>query len=261
MQNHSDSELSVFVNTSDNYSDCWQPFFKLFKKFWNSCPYPVFLNTEKKDFNYKDLNIRCTKVSLNLNQKLTWSQCLKKGLSKVTSPYILYLQEDYFLEHPVKEKKIQIFLDKLRKNEAHGIIFSKCDSYQRESDDLLEIKKEARFRVSLQAGLWKKEVLESLIREHEDAWQFESYGSKRSRKMSLKLYCINTVKINSVKKLPFPYKKTGVVSGKWVSEIVKPLFKKNNISINYSIRGFYNPGTRRKKKNFLLRCIDRLKSL
>jgi len=57
------SELSIFVNTSDNFEDCWDPFFKLFSIFWPNCPFPIVLNTETKDYSYPGLNIRCTKVA------------------------------------------------------------------------------------------------------------------------------------------------------------------------------------------------------
>ena len=39
---------AVVVCSCDKYSDLWDPYFELFKKFWADCPYPVFLNTETK---------------------------------------------------------------------------------------------------------------------------------------------------------------------------------------------------------------------
>ena len=37
-------DLTIFVNTSDNFEDCWEPFFKLFKLYWPDCPYPIVLS-------------------------------------------------------------------------------------------------------------------------------------------------------------------------------------------------------------------------
>ncbi len=41
-------QLTVFINTSDNFEDCWDPFFKLFRLYWPDCPYKIVLNTEKR---------------------------------------------------------------------------------------------------------------------------------------------------------------------------------------------------------------------
>jgi len=42
--------LTVLVNSTDTFSDCWPPFFQLFKRYWPECPCPIILNTETKDY-------------------------------------------------------------------------------------------------------------------------------------------------------------------------------------------------------------------
>jgi hypothetical protein len=60
----------------------------------------------------------------------------------------------------------------------------------------------------------------------------------------------------------FPYHLTGVIAGKWVREIVEPLFLRHGIALDFSVRGFYDRATIvRKRKNFFLRLIDRIRSL
>jgi hypothetical protein len=60
----------------------------------------------------------------------------------------------------------------------------------------------------------------------------------------------------------FPYDATGVVAGRWVESIVRPLFEKYEINVDFSQRGFHDPNVRRRKrKHILLRLLDRIKSL
>jgi hypothetical protein len=60
----------------------------------------------------------------------------------------------------------------------------------------------------------------------------------------------------------YPYKITGITAGKWMENIVVPLFKRNSIYIDFSIRGFHKAQYRNKKRKWLLiRLLDRLKSL
>ncbi len=40
---HTNSELAILVCSCDKYADVWEPFFKLFFKFWPDCPYPIYL--------------------------------------------------------------------------------------------------------------------------------------------------------------------------------------------------------------------------
>ena len=68
--------------------------------------------------------------------------------------------------------------------------------------------------------------------------------------MNEKIYSINGKFFSGLENEIFPYKVTGIIGGKWVGEIVEPLFKKHNIRINYSKRGFYKKVTR-KEGNYL----------
>ena len=165
------NDFSIFVNTSDNFEDCWHPFFKLFHLYWPECPFPIILNTEIKTFAYPGLNIQCTQVALEENRKLTWSECLAKGLASFDSPYLLYLQEDYFLERPVREEHLIDLINELRANNADVIRILECGGagpWQPSANPKLWlVDQHAKYRISLQAGLWRKTVLNDYIRLHE----------------------------------------------------------------------------------------------
>jgi hypothetical protein len=257
------NDLTIFVNTSDSFNDCWEPFFKLFKLYWPNCPYPIVLNTEMKDYSYEDLNITCTKVARGESGKLTWSECLIRALDTIDSKYILYLQEDYFLESPVKSDLLTLLIEEMETKPICSIVLSGgVGPWNLIGSPLIcEVSKFAKWRLSLQAGLWKKNVLRALLRRHETPWQLESYGSFRSRRIKEKFCSVNRNDYIGEGKEIFPYKPTGVVAGKWVREIVEPLFKKNDIKVNFSIRGFHSKlREKRNRKNIIFRVIDRIRS-
>jgi hypothetical protein len=259
----SKNNLTIFINTSDTFEDCWDPFFKLFKMYWPHCNYSIILNTEIKDYSYEDLKIKCAKVAKGESKRLTWSECLMRALDKIDSKYILYLQEDYFLESPVKSDTLISLINEMEAKAICSIVLSGGVGPWNSMDSSLicEVDKSAKWRLSLQAGLWKKTTLRALLRKHENPWQLESYGTRRTRNVKEKFCCVNRDNYIGEGKEVFPYKPTGIVAGRWVREIVEPLFQKNNIKVNFSIRGFHNKlEKKRNRKNLIFRLIDRIRS-
>jgi hypothetical protein len=249
------NNLTIFVNTSDGFEDCWIPFFQLFTKHWPSCKYQILLNTEFKEFSFEGLNIKCTKVHEEFkNRKLTWSECFLLGLEQVVTPYVLYLQEDYFFETPVRLDIIDSFLKKMEGDTSIKYIgLTDIGNYPPfkdfiEDNRLVEVGN-GKYRISTQAALWDKQILLSYILPHENGWMFEIFGTERAKKRSDRFLTANR-NIFSRKNNPIlSYEHTGIIKGRWHPSM-EPLFKKNNIDVNFELRGFY------KSKPYLLRKIE-----
>lgn len=259
-------DLSIFVNTSDNFEDCWIPFFTLFRRYWPDCPYPIILNTETKDFQFGGLSIQCAQVAVGETRRLSWSECLARSLDTIDTPYILYLQEDYFLENPVRTDLLETLLAELRAGRADVIRIKECGGAgpwtPTGNPQLWEVSQTAKYRISLQAGLWRKATLRNHVRLHESPWQLEIFGSARARRKPEKILCINRDLFSSPETEIFPYQATGVVSGQWEEKIVVPLFAKHAIDMDFSRRGFYDSkAPQTKKKPIINRLHDRLLSL
>lgn len=257
-------DLSIFVNTSDNFEDCWYPFFELFARYWPNCPYPIVLNTENKDYSFKGLNIVCTKVALNENRRLTWSECLARALDGISTPYVLYLQEDYFLESAVRADVMEIMLDMLKTMQADVIRLAEAADagpWIKQADEpIWQVTRHAKYQVSLQAALWRKDFLRAQVRLHETPWQLESFGSMRLRRHKTKIFCVNRDLYSGKDKEIFHYTPTGVIAGKWVRQVVVPLFIAHEIAVDFAQRGFYDTTKRKKRRFFWLRLLDRVRS-
>jgi hypothetical protein len=261
------SLYTVFVNSTDSFEDCWYPFFKLFSKYWGGSNPKIVLNTETKDFSYTGLDITCSKVGgSNPTQRLAWGECLLRCLGKINTEIVLYLQEDYFINAPVDVEQIDAFV-KIMLNEHYShislVTFSNGGPWHPTKYPLLwEVDQKASYRISMQAGLWRKERLRFYIRKHETPWQFEVWGTKRAHRIKDSFLCIRHDVCDNRQQYIIPYEPTGIVKGKWKREAVYRLFLENGINVDFSKRGFYDPRQEiRAKAPVVMRAISRLRSI
>jgi hypothetical protein len=246
--------LTVLVNSTDTFDDCWPPFFQLFKKHWPSCPCHVVLNTETKEYSDTELQLECSKVQAGDSAgspRLSWSDCLIRCLHAVRTPFVLYMQEDYFLNGPVDQSFVAECVDIMLEHNVPHIRLMEVDDRARHHGSSLhpllwQIDQRANYRVSLQAGLWSVAALKDLLRSGESAWTFERRGSVRAMSKPDVFLCQSLDHFNRQGRYPVPYQPTGIVRGKWYAPAVVDLFAANGISVDYAKRGFYRESLRRK---------------
>ena len=239
--------LTVLVNSTDTFADCWPPFFQLFKRAWPSCPCDVILNTETREYSDPELRLVCSKVQANDpagSPRLPWSDCLIRCLDAVRTPYILYLQEDYFLNGPVDQSFVAQCVDVMIEHQVPHIRLMEVDFHARYHRTglhplLWQIDQRANYRISLQAGLWNVAVLKDLLRSGESGWNFERRGSVRAMGRPDVFLCQSLDHFNRQGRYPIPYQPTGIVRGKWYAPAVVELFAAHDISVDYEKRGFY----------------------
>ena len=246
--------LTVLVNSTDTFDDCWPPFFQLFKRYWPSCPCAVVLNTETKEYSDTELQLRSSKTQANDphgSPRLPWSDCLIRCLEQVRTPFVLYFQEDYFLNGPVDEAFVAQCVDVMLERSVAHIRLMEVDilaSYHKTDLHplLWRIDQRANYRVSLQAGLWSVAALKQLLRPGESAWTFERRGSVRAMSQQDLYLCQSLDVFNRQGRYPIPYQPTGIVRGKWYASAVLDLFAAHGISVDYAKRGFYQDSPSRR---------------
>lgn len=243
-------KFAVLVNTCDKFEDCWGPFFVLWEKFgFKTLDHAIYLNTERKTFDpptgvaVRSLRV-CETNGWTDPRPPTWSWCLEKALDAIPEDFVLYLQEDYFLDRPADENRIASVLRRMSENPGVGCVRLDCAAMSSPAPDGLfrPIDPNWWYFVSCQAAVWRKDVLRGLLREHEDAWQFERWGSKRARLAGFRFFALEPE--NGC--WPIHYVKTGVIQGKWFEPVV-PLFREHGIEVDFSRRGFYEGKYGRRK--------------
>jgi len=209
---HAD-ELAVVVSSCDGYSDLWPPFFFFFFQYWGNCPYPTFLVANRKRYNDPRVS------TILVGEDLDWSSNLRRALLEIRLPYVLLLLDDYFLKGPVNSQRIhELFLYMKRKGAGCLRLFPSPgpDTPCQDNSEVGEILIGARYRVSLQAAIWKKEILLELLREGESPWELEIKGSRRADTIEAPFLSVS-------RREPWPllYLCTAVVRGKWNREAVR----------------------------------------
>jgi hypothetical protein len=168
----------VLVMSCDAYADLWAPFFNLFWRHWADCPWPVYLGTNQKTFGG---DVRVTTVKGGHG---TWSSQFRGCLEQIDAEFVLLLLDDYFLDRPVSTPLIFERLGSLSSlNGAMLRLFPMPgpDRKLQSHSEIGLIHPRAQYRVSLQAAIWNREHLHSLVNESESIWAFEWNGTERSR--------------------------------------------------------------------------------
>lgn len=255
-------DLTILVCSCDAYEDLWMPFFTLLKRYWSPLDIDIILNTESKSFSMDGLDIQCVHSP---NEK-RYGQRMLNALEHIKTEYVLLLLDDFFLRKPVCEEKIKQIISWLKADE--NIVYFNCDILEAYVD--YEVNKYPGFKrlppasyymLNMQPAIWRTDILKGFWRPDASPWEWETmYNLLALDHPQYKYYsAISTENVF----LDYGYYKIGdwfgVCRGKWVIEDVKPLFEKENIDIDFSIRGIYNRGeplarTPRTLSNTLKKC-------
>ena len=176
------SNCAFVVSSTDSYEDIWDGFFSQLRVHFSSFNGPVYLSNETKVYSRDDIEIR--QVGLSNPIPATWSQNLLRTLKGISEDYILLLLDDFWLNKPTNEMSLESCLKIIQENEDVGYICLNTNqpgpNISCEFSNLLERGTQANYRINLQAGLWNKKYLLSILRRHENPWMFEWQGTRRS---------------------------------------------------------------------------------
>ncbi len=205
----------VLVVSCDAYADLWPPFFTLFKRYWPDCPYPVYLSSNFIPYPNPEI------TTVLIGKDHDWSTSLMTALAMpdlMDYAYLLLILDDLLITKVVETSKINQCLDFLHSHQGSYIRLSPVPPPDIIVDGcpwVGQILPGAPYRASLQASIWKKDCLQSLLKPGESPWDFEILASRRSD-VDKRFFC--TVKRS------FHYINS-VVRGQWTAEALELLNK------------------------------------
>ena len=170
--------VAIVINSFDRYADCWLPLVHGFDKYWPDCPYSIYLVTNFRDFPHPGIRV------LKVGEDTSWAQRLVDALEHVSSAYILYFQEDYWLTRPVDTERMESYVDAM---ESHDLNYLRLLAFPPPDRDfpadprLGLISRDGEYRTSAQIAFWRRDVLLELLVPGESVWQFEIDGTRRSQ--------------------------------------------------------------------------------
>lgn len=221
--------VAIVVSSCDPFFDSWRPFAFFFREFWPACPFSTFLITNQ-------LQVRSAALqTISVGPDLRWGWKLIAALRQVPHPYVIYMQEDYFLRAPVDERQIANDLAFAVAEGADAFSFRARSRIEPAFDRLNErfgiVPVDSDGRTRAQVTLWKKEALLSILREEESVWDFEAKGSSRTRSMRIFSY-------SSRELAPIKYVMSAIVRGLWTTEALA-LCREHDFRISPDVRGVY----------------------
>lgn len=218
--------VAILISSCDAFFDAWRPFVRFFEKFWNDCPLEVFLLTN-------ELNVSSTRIRpLAVGEDGGWSSNLLVALERISHPYLLYFQEDYFLTGPAAREQLAKDFAQAIDSEADSLCFRARPSidpgFQPLSDRFGLVPLTSDGRTRCQVTLWKREALQSILRPNETAWDFEARGSARTQAMQIFSYIRR-------ENTPIPYLMSAISRGLWTPEAIA-LCREHEVEVDPSFR-------------------------
>ena len=111
------SSFSIFVSSSDSYSDIWDVFFDMFQKMWPEYNGTIYLQTQEKEYHHEGLNIVSTKVG----KMKDFGTTLHTGLDKIKEDAFLFMMIDYLFMGRVNDAKMEEYFKFFQAKDADSL--------------------------------------------------------------------------------------------------------------------------------------------
>ena len=242
-------KMTIMFCTCDKYNDLWKPFFTIFSNQWKDCKYDILLNTESEEFSFTGLNIH----SLSLyrrGENISYGKRMIDHIKSIKTKYTMIVLDDFFLRCPVNDSKIDKVIDYMDNHSDIECVrvtpFNDRKSYEKciKVDDFpgyYQIPQFAQYKLSFQVCIWNTSALLKYWNEEDDPWRWEVFANITT--FDSKGFLVVDEQAGPL--LDYGYKVNGqplsdVYRGKWVKENnLDELFKKNNVEVDFSQRGYY----------------------
>lgn len=218
------NNLSILCISCDKNLIVFKNFERFFNKYWNSCVFDKYVLFEDTKIENTSFNI--------INSKGDFSSRIINALNQIDNDFVLIFLDDFFIESPVNESKIQEYLEAMEKdNTIANIGFSQFE-YQSSNESNVKgtyLRPHKGYSLmNYQVGLWNRKTLLNILKSGEDPWYSEWYGTSRAIRSKNKFYGL-------LKDTPsiIDYSKGWVVvRGMWNLEEVKRIEEKTSIKID-----------------------------
>ena len=229
--------IALVISSCDDFCDTWRPFACFFAKFWPDCPFATFLIVNK----FPVISDLFEPIAVGADRG--WASNFRYALRRIEQQYVLYLQDDYFIERPVDTQRI---LEDCAWCIGHGVDSLCFSAYPQPQPGFVAVTerfgrapRDSDGRTRCQFTLWKKSALLQVLREGETAWEMEARGSQRTRAMEVMVY-------TSVANAPMRYLWSAIVRGLWAPEALA-MCEAQGIPVRPRLRGIYRPRQQLKK--------------
>ena len=193
--------VAVLIFACDRYELLFKGFDYFFNENWDhTILLKKYFTTEHKELKIKGYT--------NLKSgDGAWSDRLKIVLNQIDEDYIIFMQEDMWLNKKIPEGVLHQILSYVTENELKLVKLHSSDVYRTNELNtnfsgfkLSEvIKKDSNFLMSHQVSIWSKDFLKKQLKKNEHPWRNERLGSKRLKKSTDSIFQIDLLSENENK--------------------------------------------------------------
>ncbi|MNK14806.1 hypothetical protein D3C87_329370 [compost metagenome] len=185
--------IALIVHACDRYELLFKAFDYFFAKNWDfEIPVNYYFATEEKSVDFKNFkNIKSGKGE--------WSNRLSNLLDQIEEEYVIYFQEDMWLNKPVDKDVFTELFKLVLANKWNLVKLNSSDVFKTTSTNIFikgfNVSKlnnqESNFLMSHQVSLWNKAFLKQQLKPNEHPWRNERKGTKRLRKLDPEIFHID----------------------------------------------------------------------
>ena len=205
-------ELAIVMATCYKYRDTWHPFFTLFEKYWPNC--------KLKKYVVADCSVNAPSdwIVIQSKPETSWCKTVLNGLDCIQQRSVLLLQDDFFINAPVREDLVKISVEHMNEVGANALRIYPCPGPDEECEGNFGVlSKNADYRVSCQATIWDRAILRIMMMRFETPMQFELEGTMWARKLTLDLLGWRRDSVP----WPISYICTAIVRGCWTKSAIE----------------------------------------
>lgn len=184
------NNIALIVHTCDRYELLFKGFEYFFLKNWNfEIPVTYYFATEELSVDIKHFkNIKSGKGE--------WSNRLVNLLDQIEEDYVIYFQEDMWLNKPVDKEVFTDLFEKTLANKWPLVKLNSSDVFKTTATNTF-IKgfnvsklnnRKSNFLMSHQVSLWNKAFFRQQLKPNEHPWRNERKGTKRLRKLNPEIF-------------------------------------------------------------------------
>jgi hypothetical protein len=244
----SNHDLTIVINTCDSYQDVLGIFFHALRDFWPDCPYPVVINTESNILGYP---ARVHNYRSSSGQD-DWGDRLRSTLDTIDTDFVLMLYDDFILDAPVDNKRLQAALQLLQSQAPAVVAYLINTALPLETTNtdsaFIRIRDKVDYRLNSAPAIWRKKALLDYTAAGDTPWAWEVFGSYKTWGDGRMFYSLNP-ELPDI--YPYNHAKGGAIyRGKWVREVVEQVTRQYTLKIDWSQRG-YSSDTQFEKRSLM----------
>lgn len=167
-------KVAFVIPSCDGYSDLWQPLFQALRLFWPENPFRKYLITNHLFPVFEGVEI------VQIGDDVSWSDNLSNALDEITEDYVLLNIEDLIICDRVDHDRLSAVVSEFISGHGNYLRLNPTPKGVDVGGAMDVVPVGDIYRASTIFSIWRKDVLRSILRSGESAWDLEIYGTSRT---------------------------------------------------------------------------------